>query len=386
VSATITRAIPADAAECARVVADAARDRRTVRIIGSGTKSYVGDVAATDMELGTSRLTGVIDHEPADLTVTVGAGMRIADVALALERAGQFLPLDPPHTAEATVGGVIAANSNGFWRARYGGVRDLLIGTRVALADGTVARAGGRVVKNVAGYDLDKLLVGSFGTLGVIVEATFKVLPVPPATDGLIAKFGRASDAFGAADAVVRGASRVEACVVEWSEGAAWQLAVRARGSLPTVKRAIDDARREVALRQGTPRMLADDLDRMRELPARAADGALVRVALPVAAMPAFSETAARLENLATLVADAASGVVRVHLVGDDDAVVRSAEAILLAARVVGGAGRVERRADQLRAHLPTWPTRPNGDFLMRRIKDSFDPAGVLEPGRAAFR
>ena len=385
-SATITRAIPADAAECARVVADAARDRRTVRIIGSGTKSYVGDVAATDMELGTSRLTGVIDHEPADLTVTVGAGMRIADVALALERAGQFLPLDPPHTAEATVGGVIAANSNGFWRARYGGVRDLLIGTRVALADGTVARAGGRVVKNVAGYDLDKLLVGSFGTLGVIVEATFKVLPVPPATDGLIAKFGRASDAFGAADAVVRGASRVEACVVEWSEGAAWQLAVRARGSLPTVKRAIDDARREVALRQGTPRMLADDLDRMRELPARAADGALVRVALPVAAMPAFSETAARLENLATLVADAASGVVRVHLVGDDDAVVRSAEAILLAARVVGGAGRVERRADDLRAHLPTWPTQPNGDFLMRRIKDSFDPVGVLEPGRAAFR
>ena len=385
-SATITRAIPADAAECARVVADAARDRRTVRIIGSGTKSYVGDVAATDMELGTSRLTGVIDHEPADLTVTVGAGMRIADVALALERAGQFLPLDPPHTAEATVGGVIAANSNGFWRARYGGVRDLLIGTRVALADGTVARAGGRVVKNVAGYDLDKLLVGSFGTLGVIVEATFKVLPVPAATDGLMAKFGRASDAFGAADAVVRGASRVEACVVEWSEGAAWQLAVRARGSLPTVKRAIDDARREVALHQGTPRMLADDLDRMRELPARAADGALVRVALPVAAMPAFSETAARLENLATLVADAASGVVRVHLVGDDDAVVRSAEAILLAARVVGGAGRVERRADQLRAHLPTWPTRPNGDFLMRRIKDSFDPAGVLEPGRAAFR
>jgi glycolate oxidase FAD binding subunit len=385
VSATITRTTPADAAECARVLADAARDRRTVRIIGSGTKSYVGDVAATDMELATSRLTGVVDHEPADLTVTVGAGMRIADVALALERAGQFLPLDPPHDA-ATVGGVIAANSNGFWRARYGGVRDLLIGTRVALADGTVARAGGRVVKNVAGYDLDKLLVGSFGTLGVIVEATFKVLPVPPATDGLIAKFGRASDAFGAADAVVRGASRVEACVVEWTDGAAWQLAVRARGSLPTVKRATEDARREVALRQGTPRMLADDLDRMRELPARAADGALVRVALPVAAMPAFSETAARLENLATLVADAASGVVRVHIVGDDDGVVRSAEAILLAARVVGGAGRVERRADHLRAHLPTWPTRPNGDFLMRRIKDSFDPAGVLEPGRAAFR
>ena len=384
-SATVTRTIPADSAECARILGEAARDRRTVRIIGSGTKAYVGDAATTDIEVATSRLGGVIDHEPADLTVTVGAGMRIADVALALERAGQFLPLDPPHADDATIGGVIAANSNGFWRARYGAVRDLLIGTRVALADGTVARAGGRVVKNVAGYDLDKLVVGSFGTLGVIVEATFKVLPVAPASDGLVARFARSSDAYAAAEAIVRGASRVEACAVEWTEGTAWRLAVRARGTMPTVKRAIEDARRETAMRQGLARELGDDLDLMRELPARATDGALVRVALPIAAAAAFSETAARLENLDTLVADAASGVIRAHVVGDDDAVVGSAEALLLAARVVGGSGRVERRADHLRARLPAWPTRPNGDFLMRRIKDAFDPAGVLEPGRTAF-
>ena len=381
----MTRVMPADAPDCARILADAARDRRTVRIVGSGTKSYVGDVAPTDVEVGTSRLAGVIDHEPADLTVTVGAGMRIAAVALLLERAGQFLPLDPPHAGEATIGGVIAANSNGFWRARYGGVRDLLIGTRIALADGTVARAGGRVVKNVAGYDLDKLVVGSFGTLGVIVEATFKVLPLPPASDGLVARFTRSPDAFATADAVVRAASRVEACVVERSEGSVWRLAVQARGSAPTVRRAIDDARREVAARQGEARELGDDLGHMRELPARASEGALVRVSLPLAASPAFAETAARLDSLDALVADAASGVVRVHLVGDDDAVIRDAEALLLAARVVGGAGRIERRAEHLRSRLSTWPTRPNGDFLMRRIKEAFDPAGILEPGRAAF-
>src|SRR5438045_6509856 len=103
----------------------------------------------------------------------------MADLKVALERAGQFLPLDPPHADEATVGGVIAANSNGFWRARYGGVRDLLIGTRTALADGTVARAGGRVEKKVAGYDPRKLLVGSLGAVGVIGEAGGKVRPVP---------------------------------------------------------------------------------------------------------------------------------------------------------------------------------------------------------------
>src|SRR4029077_4362175 len=199
--------VPADAAECARTLAEAARDRRTVRIVGSGTKSYIGDVGPTDVELGTARLGGGIDHEPADLTVTGGAGVGVADLSRVLEQAGQFLPLDPPHAVEATIGGVIAANSNGFWRARYGGVRDLLIGTRIALVDGTVARAGGRVVKNVAGYDLDKLIVGSFGTLGVIVEATFKILPLPAASDGLVARFARAADAFAAANAVVRGAA-----------------------------------------------------------------------------------------------------------------------------------------------------------------------------------
>jgi len=385
VTATVARAIPKDPAECARVLADAAGERRTVRITGSGTKSYLGDVGATDIELSTERLAGVIDHVPADLTVTLAAGTRMADVKAALAQAGQFLPLDPPHADEATVGGVIAANSNGFWRARYGGVRDLLIGTRTALVDGTIARAGGLVVKNVAGYDLDKLLVGSFGTLGVIVEATLKVLPLPEKSDGLVARFARAADAFATADAVVRGPSRVEACVVERTADGPWAVAVQARGSDPTVKRAMSDARRDVAARRGEAAEPADELGAMRELPARASEGALVRVSLPLAAAAAFAESAVRLESFATLVVDAATGIARVHVVNDDDAVIRDAEALLLAARMVGGAGRIERRAEQLHSRLRTWPNRPNGDFLMRRIKEAFDPAGVLEPGRSAF-
>jgi len=385
VSATVARAAPADAIECARLLAEAARDHRTVRISGSGTKSYLGDVGPTDIELSTTHLSGVVDHVPADLTVSVGTGTRVAELQAALARAGQFLPLDPPHGDDATIGGVIAANSNGFWRARYGAVRDLLIGTQTALTDGTVARAGGRVVKNVAGYDLDKLLVGSFGTLGVMIEATLKILPVPGTSDGLVARFTRSADAFAAADAVVRGAARVEACVIERGEGPTWRLAVQAGGTGPSVKRAMKDARHEVAERQGRAEDLGDELARMRELPARAIDGALVRVALPLAAAAAFAESASRLETLEVLVADVASGVGRAHFIGDDDAVIRDAEALLLAARVVGGSGRIERRAEHLRSRLPTWPTRPNGDFLMRRIKEAFDPEGILEPGRSAF-
>ena len=384
-SATVARAAPADPIECARLLAEAARDHRTVRISGSGTKSYLGDVGPTDIELSTTHLSGVVDHVPADLTVSVGAGTRVAELQAALARAGQFLPLDPPHGDEATIGGVIAANSNGFWRARYGAVRDLLIGTQTALTDGTVARAGGRVVKNVAGYDLDKLLVGSFGTLGVMIEATLKILPIPGTSDRLVARFTRSADAFAAADAVVRGAARVEACVIERGEGPTWRLAVQARGTGPSVKRAMKDARHEVAERQGRAEDLGDELERMRELPARAIDGALVRVALPLAAAAAFAESASRLETLEVLVADVASGVGRAHFIGDDDAVIRDAEALLVAARVVGGSGRIERRAEHLRSRLPTWPTRPNGDFLMRRIKEAFDPEGILEPGRSAF-
>ena len=384
VTATVSRVAPASDIECAALLADAARDHRTVRIRGSGTKSYIGDTAATDIELSTERLWGVVDHVPADLTVTVRAGTRLADLAEALARAGQFLPIDPPHASEATIGGVIAANSNGFWRARYGAIRDLLIGTRTALADGTVARAGGRVVKNVAGYDLDKLLVGSFGTLGVMVEATLKVLPVPAASDGLVAGFTRSADAFAAAHAVARAASRAEACVVDWNE-TGWRLAVQARGSGATVKRAMDDARREIGTRGGDVKDLGDVLSEMRELPARATDGALVRVSLPLAASAAFAESAARLDTLSSLVADAGSGITLSYLTGEDDAVIRDAEALLLASRVVGGAGRIERRTEHLRSRLLTWPTRPNGDFLMQRIKEAFDPLRILEPGRTAF-
>ncbi|MEK7862056.1 MAG: FAD-binding protein, partial [Chloroflexota bacterium] len=195
-SRTASAVRPTSYEDCARALALASSERRTVRVRGGGTKDYLGDALDADVVLETGGLRGIVAHVPADLTITVAAGTPFAEVQRALGDAGQRLALDPPHAASATIGGVVAANSSGFWRARYGGVRDQLIGTTVALADGSLARSGGRVVKNVAGYDLNKIFIGSLGTLGTIVECTFKVLPLPAASDGVRAAFKSSAAAF----------------------------------------------------------------------------------------------------------------------------------------------------------------------------------------------
>jgi glycolate oxidase FAD binding subunit len=388
VSAVAGAVRPASAEDCARILADANAARHTVRVRGAGTKDYVGDPAATDLTVETSALGGVIDHVPADLTVTVAAGTPFGALQRALEAAGQFLPLDPPHADAATIGGIVAANSSGFWRARYGGVRDLLIGATVVLADGSVAHAGGRVVKNVAGYDLDKLLIGSLGTLGVIVECTFKVLPLPRMRAGLRARFRHGADAFAAADAVMRTPARPSAVVVEATTRDEWRLHLQASGEPSAVERtlAIAGAAADAAGISEREDNVAAALAPLRELPAKR-DGAVVRASLPTAAQPAFADTAAHLDGYARLVADAASGIVRVHLTGGDDDVVAAADALLAAARVCGGSARVERRHERLRSRVAAWG---DGDlpglFLMRRLKEAFDPNGILEPGRGPVR
>lgn len=385
--AATERIRPADAAACSRAVADAAEASRSLRVRGGGTKDYLGDLLPTDAVLDTTAIAGVVAHVPSDLTVTVAAGTRFADLRLALERAGQFLPLDPPHADAATIGGIVAANSTGFWRSRYGGVRDLLIGASTVLGDGTIARSGGRVVKNVAGYDLNKLLVGSFGTLGVVVECTFKVLPQPAVSAGAYAQFVRGADAFAAANAIVRTPARPAALAISGRPGAPWELVLQADGDAAAVERTLE-------LLSQAARTHGASADRREDVPTRLvalneisgrASGTVVRAALPLAAQPAFATTAARLEGFAQLVADAASGIVRVELGGEDAVALDGAGALLAAARVCGGSARIEQRPQSLRSRGRAWAdTEPAGRFLMRRLKEAFDPRGILEPGRSA--
>ncbi|MCH8949306.1 MAG: FAD-binding oxidoreductase, partial [Chloroflexi bacterium] len=169
---------------------------------GGGCHMALGNVPSRyDVALRTTKLDRVIEYEPADLTVTVEAGMTFERLAAILAEHGQFLPIDAP--GEATIGGALAAAAGGPSQHAYGLARDWLLGCRIAQADGVLVRGGGRVVKNVAGYDLPRLLVGSLGTLGVIVEATFKLTPLPATEETLLAvhpSLGAAADAILAAD------------------------------------------------------------------------------------------------------------------------------------------------------------------------------------------
>jgi glycolate oxidase FAD binding subunit len=173
-------AMPDRVAEIAELVAQANADRAPIVVAGNSTKlDWGGIVIGAKSIVSTQKIDRLIAHAVGDLTVTVEAGMRFDRVQEVLATAGQFLPLDPVYPDRATIGGIIATATTGSLRHRYGGVRDLLLGISFVRADGKIAKAGGRVVKNVAGYDMMKLFTGSYGTLGILTEVTLRVYPQP---------------------------------------------------------------------------------------------------------------------------------------------------------------------------------------------------------------
>ena len=154
---------------------------------GNGSKlSWGGLVTYCDLVVSTQKINRIVAHNVADLTVTVEAGTTLATLQSQLQATGQFIPIDPAYPNTATIGGIIATADSGSWRQRYGGVRDLVLGVSFVRADGQIAKAGGKVVKNVAGYDLMKLFTGSYGTLGIISQVNLRTYPVPAASTTVI--------------------------------------------------------------------------------------------------------------------------------------------------------------------------------------------------------
>jgi glycolate oxidase FAD binding subunit len=335
-------------------------------------------------------LNHLLEYEPADLTCRVEAGMRLGDLQATLQRNGQRLPFDPPRADEATIGGVVAADRNGLNRARYGPVRDWVIGIAVAYPNGKVGRAGGKVVKNVAGYDLMKLHTGGLGTLGVITEVNLKVQTVPEASQVVLAEFDRLADPM--ATGVDLAHRYLQPAVMAVMDGATasqcgssathpFVLAAFIEGYRREVDAAIEEA--AGCMREHHGRVLSDQppasfFDRARDFGAAGEAGdLLVSLSAPIASLGALLE---QLPDGTSLVAQPAAGIAWIRPRGSDSvaavrklretAVRASGHAVLLNAPI------------QLKREVEVWGDPPAALPLMRALKQALDPQGVCNPGR----
>src|SRR5271170_3445577 len=197
--------VPSTVEELAAQLADASAKGQSVFLYGNSTKDRMGGpLFAADVAISTVRLNRVLQYEPRDLTISVEAGISYRELSRVLAERGQMLPLDPPFAEGATVGGMVAANVSGPRRRLYGTARDLVIGMTFATLEGKLIKSGGMVVKNVAGLDMGKLMIGSFGTLAAIAVVNFRVHPMPVGTRTFVGEFEKAGEAIARRDEVLK--------------------------------------------------------------------------------------------------------------------------------------------------------------------------------------
>jgi glycolate oxidase FAD binding subunit len=380
--------VPHDAAGVAAALAWASQRRLAVLIRGGGTKREWGrPPERLDLILDMSRLNRIVAHRHGDLTVSVEAGVRLGDLNGVLAARGQWLPLDPSFAAGATIGGLLATNDSGALRHRYGTPRDLVIGVELATADGQLAKAGGQVVKNVAGYDLSKVVSGSFGSLAAVVSATFKLLPVPQASASLVI---RQLETGSVADVVRRlGDSGLEAIAFELHarrgpSGASTQCLLRFASVAAAVDTQVAEARAIIGSPADTDVVSGERERALWDYHARAAwsgPGAVVRASWLPAGVPDVLRVVEDLasDNDIEVVGRAAAGAGLMRLAGPLDRQVRAIER-LRASQTIGNVAIV-RGAVGLKARVDVWPPVPNA-MLLASIKRQLDPHGTLGAGR----
>ena len=363
---------PTTVDQVAEVVRAGAADGRTVVPVGGRSKlTWAPPPDSCDLLLDLTGLDRVVEHVAGDLTVVAEAGVRLADLQAQVGRAGQLLGLDPPEDG-ATLGGVVSANASGPRRLRYGTTRDLLIGITVVLADGTVAHAGGKVVKNVAGYDLGKLFTGAHGTLGVVVSTTWRLHPVPPARRVVTLELPDAAAAGPLSVALARSTltpSAVE--LIAGADGTA-RLVVLFESIAESVA---GQATAAVALLGGGEE--SEDLPEDFGRRPGGADDVLLRLAHAPASLSAVLEA---LPAGTAVAAHAGTGVSYAAVPAGE-----AAEALPRLRAAIAphdGTAVVLRAPDAVRERLDHWG--PVGDSLdlMRRVKERFDPERRMSPGR----
>jgi glycolate oxidase FAD binding subunit len=390
---------PGSVAEAGQVLAAAAADGLAVAFVGGGSKLGLGNPPErVDLLVSTERLDQVLEHAAGDLVVRVQGGARLADLQAALAPAGQWLALDPPEP-RATVGGVVAANASGPRRLRYGTVRDLIIGITVVLADGTVARAGGKVVKNVAGYDLAKLFCGSLGTLGLVAEATFRLHPLPAAAAVVTLEVDSPQRVGAALGPLLRSALEPSAVELAWPDRQLpGRLTVVFEGIQPGVE-AQAAACAELLGRVGTAAVAGPgETDAaLAELgPPRFEKADVgVKVTCPPADLAAVLEDlrAGPSPWLGPVHAHAGTGVLWVasdfgegELEASGGRLVPALAGAVTTARerlaARGGSLVLVKAPPELKRAVDAWGPAGDAVGLMRRVKERFDPDRRLSPGR----
>ncbi len=348
---------------------------------GGGTgQDYGAPPRKADILLDLSGINALVAHEYADMTVTVQAGMTLAALQEQLAQHGQFLPLDPPQPEKATVGGILATNACGPLRLGYGTVRDWLIGITVVDAQGRLVKGGGKVVKNVTGYDLPKLHVGALGTLGVIVEATFKVSPKPETARTLVAQVNPGRDLEGASTRLWNETRPVSLLLHEDAQG---RFLVALYHGTETVTDAAAQRGAEIATECGLTPVQVYPGELVPESPAAPVQVRLVAppaaaVALHAAAFDALVETAATLDTWLGV------GVLTLSWDADDEKARTGVARALMLAKVRGVRftllhGSLALRSGGVEA---LWFPAPPARVLHERVKEALDPYNLLNPGR----
>ena len=353
------------AAEASAILRGADRGRSAVVVWGGGTRIGVGDPPSRyDVALDMRSCRGVVEHSPADLVCTVRAGTTLRELADALAPAGQWWPVEVASPERATVGGTIASAAPGPSRLRHQHPRDWVIGCQAVLADGTVTRAGGRVVKNVTGYDLARLYSGSHGTLVAITEVTLKLLALPAAARAFRAT-GSLAQMRALAARVHEARLPLDALIVDVTGDGATLLARTSCASAATER---------VATALATLARFEDaDPAEVERLHGRSASAASVtRVALP------WCRELEIAGDLSPATIHVGSGFGYAYGIATAEAV----HALRARIEPAGGAVIVERGEPALRAAVGTWGSTRSRSPVARRLKQRFDPNDTLAPGR----
>jgi glycolate oxidase FAD binding subunit len=347
---------------------EAAEGGRRVRVRGGGTKlGWGAPVPEPDLDIDMREHDRILEHNAGDLTAVVQAGVPLARLEEELAAAGQMLAIDPAPREGATLGGVLATGDSGPLRHRHGAPRDLVLGVTVALSDGAIARAGGKVIKNVAGYDLAKLFTGSFGTLGAILDVALRLHPLPAATATAVAASADPARIAAAAARVAHSAIEAQCLDVTWSGGEG-RVLVRLTGAEAAAQAA--EASRLLA-EEGLDTGIEHDDDQLwaeQRSRQRADDAVIVRVSGVQEQLAAQMRAAERLGG--SLVGRAAHGLSWVTL-PDGAAVAELRRELAPSPCVV-----LDGTADD-----PWGAADPGALELMRRVKQRFDPAGACNPG-----